>query len=214
MGEDMGGLPASGDSSQGRASREAKEHLDQAVDAMSKFEERLADERYGSGDRSSSDGMTDLADSAVRRLAEASQAIRKGLGSERGGPLDEARRMAEQLAKDAQTYDESLTEAEKEKMQDRLKAAERLLESMAGAQWTSIFGGGGPGASHTFTQDPHTSPGDAARLMAQQFWSMALQEKSRRSLPVEQESSGVEFFEAETQFFEKAAKFGTRDGEK
>ncbi len=105
--------------------------------------------------------------------------------------------MAEQLAKDAEAYDESLSEAEKQKMQDRLKAAERLLESMAGTQWTTMSSGGGPGAGHVYTNDPHASPAEAARLLARQFWSMALKGKERRSRPVEQEASDVEFFEAE-----------------
>lgn len=214
MGREIGDVPVSGDSPQGRASREAKERLDQAVDAMKEFEERLADARYGPGGGSESEGLADPADSAAKRLAEASQAIRRGLASEKGDPLDEARRMAAQLAKDAETYDESLGETEKQKMQDQLKAAERLLESMAGAQWTSMFSGGGPGAGHTFTRDPHTSPADAARLLAQQFWSMALKDRNRRTRPVEQESSDVEFFEAETDFFETAAQFGSQDGGK
>ena len=144
---------------------------------MKQFEQRLADARYGSGDSSQAEGMADLADSAARRLADAGQAIRRGLGSEGDDSSDKAQEMAEQLAKDAEAYDESLSEAEKQKMQDRLKAAERLLESMAGAQWTTMSSGGGPGAGHVYTNDPHASPADAARLLARQFWSMALEDE-------------------------------------
>ncbi|MEN6334646.1 MAG: hypothetical protein ABFE01_10315 [Phycisphaerales bacterium] len=214
VGDDMGELADAGDPSQGQASQEAKEHLDHAVEAMKEFEKRLADARYGAGDSSQAEGMADLADSAARRLADAGQAIRRVLGNEGDRSADEAKKMAEQLAKDAETYDESLSEAEKQKMLDRLKAAERLLESMAGAQWTTVLRGGGAGAAHAYTSDSHTSPSDAARLMAQQFWSMALKDQNRRSQPIEQEPSDVKFFEAETEFFENAAKFGSHGADK
>jgi hypothetical protein len=158
--------------------------------------------------------MADLADSAARQLADAGQAIRRGLGGEEKGSSGEAREMAEQLAKDAETYDESLSEAEKQKMRDRLKAAEGLLQSMAPAQWTTMSGGGGPGTGHVYTNDPHASPSDAARLLARQFWSMALQGQDRRSRPVEPEPSDVELFEAETRFFENAAQFGSQGVDK
>ncbi|HSW02360.1 MAG TPA: hypothetical protein VLI39_19505 [Sedimentisphaerales bacterium] len=208
--KDMDGLTASDDSSQGQPGREAKGHLDQAVEAMQRLEEHLEDARYGSGDGPSSEGMADLAESAARRLAEAGQTIRRGLLGEGESSLEAAREIAEQLARDAQAYDESLSEAQKQKMQDRLKAAERLLESMAGAQWTTMSSGGGPGMGHVYTKDPHTSPAEAARLLARQFWSMSLKGQNRRSRLMEQESSDVEFFEAETEFFEKAAKFGSQ----
>lgn len=214
MSDSLGELPLSEDSSQGRAGRQAKGHLDEAVEAMKEFEQRLADVRYGSGDSSRAEDMAKPADSAARRLAEAGRAIRQGLAHGRNDSSAKAQEMAEQLAKDAAAYDESLSETEKRELQDRLKAAERLLESMAGTQWTSISGGGGAGAGHVYTNDPHASPGETARLLARRFWSMALAGKERRSRPVEQEASDVEFFEAETRFFENAAKYGSQDIDK
>ncbi len=83
MSDGLGELPLSEDSSQGRAGRQAKGHLDEAVEAMKQFEQRLADARYESGDSSQAEGMADLADSAARRLAEAGQAIRQGLANGR-----------------------------------------------------------------------------------------------------------------------------------
>jgi hypothetical protein len=208
LSEEMGSLPvetqdlASLQQMRGRA----KEHLDQAVDAMKQFEESLADARYESLDSSQAQGMTDLADSASRRLADAGQTIDHGLSREGQGAADQAQEMAEQLAKDAQAYDESLSETEKQKMLDRLAAAQRLLESMAGAQWSTVSGGG-PGGGHVYTNDSHGSAADTARLLARQFWSMALETKKRQSRSVEEESSDVEFFEAENEFFETAARF-------
>jgi len=214
MSKDMNGLAASDGSSRGQPGGEAKGHLDQAVEAMHRLEERLEDARYGSGEESGSEGMVDLADSAARRLAEAGRAIRRQRPGEGEDSLEKAREMAEQLAWDAQAYDESLSEAEKQKMQDRLKAAERLLESMAGVQWPPMSSRGGPGVGHVYTKDPHASPAETARLLARQFWSMGLKGQNRRSRLMEQESSGVKFFEAESEFFEKAAKFGSQSVQK
>jgi len=73
---------------------------------------------------------------------------------------------------------------------------------------------GGPGVGHVYTKDPHASPAETARLLARQFWSMGLKGQNRRSRLMEQESSGVKFFEAESEFFEKAAKFGSQSVQK
>jgi hypothetical protein len=202
LSRELAGLPAHEHSSQGRAGQQAKGHVDQAAEAMEQFEQRLADARYESLDSSKADHMADLADSASRRLADAGQAIRRGLS----GASDKAQEMADQLARDAEAYDESLSEAEKQQMRDRLAAAQRLLESMAGTQWATISGGG-PGTRHVYTKDSHTTPADTARLLARQFWSVALEAKKRPSQSVEEEPSDVGFFEAEKEFFESAARY-------
>ncbi len=216
LGGEMAGLPVPEYSSQGRAKQQATEHLDRAIEAMEQFEERLADARYESGDSASASAndMGELADSAARRLADAGQAIQRGLSGQNRGTADAAQEMAEQLAQDAEAYDESLGEAEKQKMLDRLAAAERLLESMAGTHWTTISAGGGPEAGHVYTNDPHRTAAENARLLARQFWSVALEARKRRSRPVEEESSDVAFFGAENEFFEDAARFGSRGVEK
>ncbi len=214
LSEQVGGLPAAEYSAQGRMTQQVKEHLDRAGEAMKQFEDRLADARYESLDSAHAAEMTDPAESASRRLADAGQTIKRGLAGEGQGSSDKAREIAEQLVKDAEAYEESLSEAEKQKMQDRLKAAQRLLESMAGAQWATMSSGGGPGASHVYTNDPHATAADTARLLARQFWSMALEAKKRQSRPVEEEASDVEFFEAENEFFEAAARFKSQGVEK
>jgi hypothetical protein len=209
LSEQVGELSASEPSPSGGASQQAKEHLDEAVETMKRFEERIADARYEAADSVRAADIADLADSASRRLAEAGRAIQLGLSDQGRSSSDKAREMAEQLAQDAQAYDESLSEADKLAMQNRLKAAKRLLESMAGAHQSPVSRGGGPGAGHVYTTDPHTSAADTARLLARQFWSMALEAKKRRSRPVEEDARDVEFFEEENQFFEQAARFGS-----
>jgi len=207
LSKQMGEIATSDDSAPGRATGQAKEHLDRAVEAMRQFEEKLADARFQAPDRSQEESMTGSADSASRKLAEAGQAIRRGLSGEGKDTAAQAQEMAEQLAQDAEAYDESLSAAEKQKMLDRLKAAERLLESMAGAQWTTMSSGGGPGSSHVYTNDPHSTAAETARLLARQFWSMSLEAKKRQSRPMDDDVSDVEFFEAQNDFFENAAGF-------
>jgi hypothetical protein len=159
--------------------------------------------------------MAGPADAAARRLAEAAEALgRTGSPGEQQTAADQAQDMAEQLARDAQAYDESLSDAEKEQMLARLAAAERMLESMGGPQWTTVSRGGGPSSSLVYTRDGHMTPAESARLLARQFWSVALESRRRESRPVEQEPSDVEFFEAENRFFESAATFGRPRGER
>jgi len=214
LSEQVGGLPTAESSNPGRASRQAKEHLDRAVEAMKQFEDRLDDARYEALDSVEAAAMAELAESASRRLADAGLSIERGLAGDGQDSSDKAQQMAEQLAKDAEAYDESLSEADKQKMMERLEAAQRLLESMAGPHWATMSSGGGPGASHVYTSDPHATAADTARLLARQFWSVALEAKKRPSRPVEEEASDVEFFEAENAFFEAAARFDSQGAAK
>jgi hypothetical protein len=43
---------------------------------------------------------------------------------------------------------------------------------------------------------------------------VALEAKIRQGRPAEEEASDVEFFEAENDFFEEAARFGSQDARK
>ncbi len=206
---ELGRLPVPEYSAQGAAQNQAQEHLNEAVDAMKQSEEKLADARYGPPASSEAEGETIApVDSAARRLAEAGKALaRGGSGDEQRSAADKAQEMAEQLAKAAEAYDESLSEAEKQRMRAQLAAAERMLENMAGPQWTTISSGGGPSSSLVYTKDGHMTPAEAARMLARRFWSVALESRQRERRPVEEEPSDVEFFEAENEFFENAAAF-------
>jgi hypothetical protein len=199
----------------GSAPTQAQEHLRKAIEAMKQFEAKLVDGRYGSPTASESAEMAAPADSAARRLADAGQAIQHRLsGDDEQAKARQAQELADQLAKDAEAYDESLSEAEKKQMLDRLEAAKKLLESMAGPQWGTIGRGGTPGAGHVYTSDSHTAPAEVARLLAREFWSVALEARQRQSRLLEDEPSNVEFFEAENEFFENAAKFGRPSSDK
>ena len=206
---ELGRLPVPEYSAQGTAQDQAQEHLNEAVDAMKRSEEKLADARYGPPASSEAEGeMVAPADSAARQLAEAGKALGRGRsGDGQQSAAEKAQEMAEQLAEAAEAYDESLSEAEKQRMLAQLAAAERMLENMAGPQWTTISAGGGPSSSLVYTKDGHMTPAEAARMLARQFWSVALESRQRERRPVEEEPSDVEFFEAENEFFESAAAF-------
>ena len=196
-------------SSHAEARNEAKERIGRAVEDMKTFEEALADMRYAPAPSAQRDSQTvALADSAARRLAEASRAIGRGLSSgQQQTGADQAKALARQLAADAEALDASVGAEERQQMLQRLKAAERLLEKMAGAQWATIDGGGAPGASHVYTRSPRMGPAETARMLAQQFWSIAIGARERPLRPVDDEPSDVEFFELENIFFESAATF-------
>ncbi len=204
---ELGSLPGHEYSRHGSAQSQARERLKQAVETMKQLEEKLAEARYEPPTSSESAQLGGMADSAARRLDEAGQVLQRAIAGDEERAADKAQEMADQLAKDAEAYDESLSEADKQSMRDRLAAAERLLESMAGPHWATMSSGGGPGAGHVYTKDPHASPAEAARMLARQFWSVALEVHQRQARPVADEPSDVEFFEAENEFFESAARF-------
>jgi hypothetical protein len=207
LGAELGSLPVQEYSRRGSAQDQAQEHLRQAIETMKQFEEKLAEARYQPPASSESAQLGGLADSAARRLAEAGRVLQRAASGDEQQAADKAQEMADQLARDAAAYDESLSDADRQSMLERLAAAERLLESLAGPQWTTMSNGGGAGAGHVYTKDPHTTPAEAARLLARQFWSVALEARRREARPVEDEPSDVEFFEAENEFFESAARF-------
>ena len=187
---------------------QTQQRIDKAVENMKAFEEKLSDLRYDPGTSTDQESpMADLADAAAHELTEAGRTIERGLSA--GKPQSDAEKaqaLAEQLAEDAESLDESVSPEERAQMLERLKEAERLLESMAGAQWATVSGGGS-GSSLVYTKGGAGNRVEAARLLAQEFWSMAIQARERQVRPVEDEPSDVEFFEVENEFFENAAKF-------
>ena len=110
-----------------------------------------------------------------RELSEAGKAIRQGLSAGKPQTTDaKAQDMAEQLAEDAEALEESLSPADRQRMLERLEAAKRLLETMAGPQWATVSGGGTSGGAHVYTKDAYMAPAETARMLANQLWSIAL----------------------------------------
>jgi len=214
---ELGRLPLSEYSSHARARDNARERLERAVEQMKELEDTLGDLRYqGPTSQQQQKAVTDQADSIARQLAEVERALQRGLSVESGqkDAEDEAQDIAEQLANDAEAFDKSVNPADKQDMLARLEAAKRLLESMAGVRWATVGGGGSAGASHVYTRNRRLGPAEQARLLAREFWSISLQRRERRIQPTQDESSDIEFFEAENEFFENAARFRPQGTEK
>jgi hypothetical protein len=207
---DLAQLSEQAASTTGQASEQAQQHLGQAVQDMGDFEGRLADARYESAmPAQEKQAMAALADSAGRQLHEAGRAIKQGLTAGKpSSAAEQAQEMAEQLAEDAEALDESLSPADRQRMLERLEAARRLLENQAGPQWANVSRSDGQtNSALVYTHGGPLSPAEIARMMAQQFWSMAIEARRREMQPVTQEPSDAQFFEAEKEFFEKAAQF-------
>jgi len=214
--DELGQVPAAEASAQGQARDEAKQSLDQAVGKMKEFEDRLAEARYEPTTQSQENaGPSEPAEAAGRKLAEAGRAIRQGLAA--GKPqtaAEKAKQMAEQLAEDAEALDESLSPPDRRQMLERLDAAKRLLESGIDPQWATVSGGGTPGAELVYTQGGAMTPAEIARMLTRQFWSIAIEARQKELRPFAEEPSDAEFFQAEKEFFEKAARFRPQDVEK
>ncbi len=213
---ELGRMPLSEYSSHARARDDARERLERAVEQMKELEDTLGDLRYqGPTSAQQRDAATDLAEAIARQLAEVERALQRGLSAENGQKeADKAQDIAEQLAKDAEAFDESVDPADKQDMLARLEAAKRLLESMAGVRWATVGSGGSAGTGHVYTRNRRLGPAEQARLLAREFWSLSLQRRERRIQPAQDESSDIEFFEAENEFFESAARFRPQGAEK
>ncbi|MHC4555791.1 MAG: hypothetical protein ACYTFW_01685 [Planctomycetota bacterium] len=215
---DLQQLPEISEPGRNQNRDEAQKHLDEAVAKMNDFQDRLAEARYQADmDRNKSNETVELMESAKSELDLAKEALVGELMlSDEEKLAQKAQEMAEQLAEDADALDESVTPAEREEMLARLEAAKRLLKMMPEPQWTTVDKGGSTpsGASHVLTKNPNLAQAEAARQMARQFWSIAINAKKRQQQLVEEESSDVKFYGQENKFFENAAKFEQKQVQK
>jgi len=203
-------LPLGSEQEKAEARQQAQDHLDEAISRMDEFQTEAAETRYkpDMGNEKASQAV-ELMESARQELDQAGKALEQGLTMTQEQKLaNQARKMAEQLAEDADALDESLSPLEKRQMLARLEAAKRLLESMSQAQWATIHKSSSrSGAAHVLTQNPALAPAQAARAMARQFWSIAIEAQKRQAELTENEPSDVRFYELENEFFEEAARF-------
>ncbi len=209
--KDLEQLPSISQAQQAQAQQKAQEHLADALAKMDEFQAAVTATRYQpsvTGKKAAE--AVELMESARQKLDQAGNAIGQGLPmSEEQRLAEKAQEIAEQLAEAADALDESLTPIQREEMLARLEAAKRLLDSMSGAQWSTVSKGSNRSAPvHVFTKDPRAAQAEAARAMARQFWSIAIEAKKQKSQLIEDEPSDVKFYEMENKFFENAAKFG------
>ena len=204
-------LPESSDGGKGKGRAQAQEHLSEAGARMEDFQNEMAEARYRAKmDEQRSNDAVALMDSAKRELDLAKEALDGELTLSNEQKLaQKAQEMAEQLTEDADALAESVTSVEREQMQARLEAAKRLLEMMPEPQWATVDKAGGKqsGAGLVLTKNPNLVSAEAARQMARQFWSIAIDAKKRRQQWIDDEPSDVEFYGQENEFFENAARY-------
>ena len=209
--QELQDLPEGSDTGKGKGRAQAQEHLSEAGARMEDFQNEMAEARYRSRmDEQRSNDAVALMDSAKRELDLAKEALDGELTMSNEQKLaQKAQEMAEQLIKDADALAESVTSAEREQMLARLEAAKRLLEMMPEPQWATVDKAGSTqsGAGLVLTKNPNLVSAEAARQMARQFWSIAIDAKKRRQQWIEDESSDVEFYGQENEFFENAAMY-------
>jgi hypothetical protein len=214
--QDLENLPQVNDTPASAASEQAQKHLGEAVEKMEQFQEKLDEAHYDAqpGSQKAAEAVV-LMDSAQSDLESAENALEPGVATnQEQQQAEKARQMAEQLAEDAAALDESLTPLERQQMLARLKAAERLLESMAAAQWTTVQKSTGKsGGGNVLTKDSSRAS-DTAREISRQFWSIALETQKHKHQPIEDEPSDAGFYELENEFFENAAKYNQESNQK
>ena len=101
-----------------------QKHLDQALEKMDDFQSKLTESRYQAemDTRQSSEALETM-EAAKHQMDLAQKAIQNELTwTDDQRIANEAQEMAEQLAADADAFDESVTEAEREDMLARLEA--------------------------------------------------------------------------------------------
>jgi len=214
--QDLEKMPQSENMSTAKASGQAQKHLDEAIEKMEQFQDKMDEVRYDTqSDSRKATEAVELMDSAERDLASAENALEPGTTmSDEQQLAKKAQEMAEQLSEDAEALDESLTAVEREEMLARLKAAERMLENMTGASWATIRKGRGQtGGGNVLTKDASRAA-DTAREISRQFWSIALNAQKHMEQPIEEKPSDAGFYELENEFFENAAKYNQRSEQK
>jgi hypothetical protein len=193
--------------------------MEEAIEQMAQGQESLAKAPYKAqlNNRESAE-MSRILEAAREKLQQASKAIETEIsGGGEENIAETARKMAEQLAKDADALDESLTDVEREIMLARLEAAKRLLEQMPEPQWTMVAGRPNRKSvvqSLVLTKSPPSVLAKAARSMAREFFSLAIEAEKKESLLIEQEPSNAKFYKLEVEFFETAAMFDKQGAKK
>ena len=216
--EQLKQIPKSPETAQPKTRAEAQKHLDEAIEKMSQSQTKLTKARYEMqlNKRKSADAVETLK-SVTDELDLTSKALEAELISgDKRSAAEKAREMAKKLAQDAASLDESVTPIERELMLARLEAAKRLLELMPKPQWTTVSRSGkkdGVAKGLVLTQSPEAMT-EAARAMAREFWSIAMNAKKQMGPLIEREPSDVKFYEFENEFFETTARFNQKPVQK
>jgi hypothetical protein len=216
--EQLKQIPKNPEDTKAEARAEVQKHLDEAIEKMSQSQKKLTKARYEIWlNRQKSADAVETLKSVRDELDLTAKALEAELMSgDKQSAAEKAREMAKKLVEDAAGLDESVTPIERELMLARLEAAKRLLEQMPTPQWTTVNRSDkkdNVAKGLVLTQSP-AALREAARAMAREFWSIAINAKKRAGPLIEREPSDVKFYEFENEFFETTAKFNQKPVQK
>ncbi|HUU17610.1 MAG TPA: hypothetical protein VMW72_10710 [Sedimentisphaerales bacterium] len=195
------------------ARKAARAHIEQAKDAMDRFEAFLAEQYYDQHDPKQLALEAPAMVSAIsRELMMARQAMQQEASSYTEDDAERLRQMALNLEDMANAYDKSVTPEQRRQLLNDLAAVTAQLNSMSssGAPNNANVGGDRSGRSGpvlTVKGGGDQDIVDAARFAARHFLSKDMEVTKRPNSRVGRTSGGsLRFYDQENDFFESAAE--------
>jgi len=195
------------------ARKAARAHIEQAKDAMDRFEAFLAEQYYDQHDPNQLALEAPAMVSAIsRELMMARQAMHQEASSYTQDDAERLRQMALNLEDMANAYDKSVTPEQRRQLLNDLRAVTAQLNSMSpsGAPNNTNVGGDRSGRSGpvlTVKGGGDRDIVDAARFAARRFLSKDMEVTKRQNSRVRRTSGGsLRFYDQENDFFESAAE--------
>jgi hypothetical protein len=190
----------------------ARNHIEQAKDAMDRFETFLAEQYYNQHDPNQLALEAPAMLGAISlELMMARQAMQQEAGSYMDDDAERLRQMALNLQDMANAYNNALTQEQRDQLLNNMAAATAQLNSMfsVGPPDNTNVGGnrsGQPSGPVFTVKSDYQDIIDAARFTARQFLSKDIQATGLTGTRVGRDSGGsLRFYEQENDFFESAA---------
>ncbi|MFC1781332.1 hypothetical protein ACFLZ8_03615 [Planctomycetota bacterium] len=202
-------IPLESDESAEKASSEVTKHLDEAIEKMGDIQNSLHEARYEP--ESESRNIFDAAE--LMELVEDELELADNVlnlattDNEKKQLAQDTQELAERLAQDAASLDESLTEVEKQQMLERLEKAKRILEQNPTIQLSTVGKSQGSSGSMPVLTRDLSKAAETFREISRQMWTITLDADKQSEKRIEDEPSDVRFYEDENEFFENAAQY-------
>jgi len=193
------------------ARKAAQTHIEQAKDAMDRFENFLVEQYYNQHDPKQLAMEAPAMLGAISlELIMARQAMQQEASSYMDEDAERLRQMALNLQDMANAYNNSLTQEQRSQLLNNMAAATAQLNSMYSVgppDNTNVGGRPVPSGPVPTVKGGYQDIIDAARLTARHFLSKDMQVTKRTDTRVGQSSGGsLRFYEQENDFFESAAE--------
>jgi len=212
----------------------AQEHLANAREAMDHFEAELVSQYYNTDiSEESLVKAEEHLNAALQEMNLAGLEMAKEYASYNQQLAMRSENLAKHLEELADAYEQSMSEAEKNHLEQLLQQATELLEAMPKDWWKGSMDTDiqvsdsaprqrnmqqtqGPVTSRTGNGGFHSGGrqeaalSSAAREKAKQFWSIAIKTRQKASQLSKTQYSHPEFIDEENRFFEKTASYGVR----